>query len=125
PSLTYPGTSTYPPTSYGSYNYPSISYPGGYNYLSFGGYPSTTAYAATVYQPANIPTGPEGTLPWILFGGLMLSTVIYLALFKIRFREQLALTGVGYGALLERKLKKIRNEELKPDTDIDSFDVNK
>ena len=125
PQISYPGTSTYPPTSYGNYTYPSLSYPGGYNYLSFGGYPSTTAYAATVNQPANIPTGPEGALPWILFGGLMLSTVIYLALFKIRFREQLALTGVDYGALLERKLKKIRSEELKSDTDVDSFDVNK
>ena len=125
PQISYPGTSTYPPTSYGNYTYPSLSYPGGYNYLSFGGYPSTTAYAATVNQSANIPTGPEGALPWILFGGLMLSTVIYLALFKIRFREQLALTGVDYGALLERKLKKIRSEELKSDTDVDSFDVNK
>ncbi|MFH1990568.1 MAG: hypothetical protein ABIJ19_01815, partial [Patescibacteria group bacterium] len=96
PSLNVPGVPAYS-TSYGSYTYPSMAYASGYNYPSIS---PGVAYAGTI---ANVPTGPENALLLILSSGLALSVIIYLILFKIRFRKQ---TG------------KIKQKEIKPDTDI-------
>ena len=118
---TYPSTPYSTPTAYatsvGSYDYYpflSYSYPSTYSYLSS----VPTAEAATIQPIANVSTGPEHVWLWTLLGGLMLSTTIYSALFIVRFRNQFAFTGVDANALLELKIAEIRNEELKPDTEI-------
>jgi len=91
----------------GSYIYPAYAYSS-----------APTAEAATIQPIANVSTGPEHVWLWTLLGGLALSSLVYSALFMIRFKNQLAFTGVDANTLLELKIAEIRNEELKPDTEI-------
>ncbi|MBU2082400.1 hypothetical protein KKH14_03200 [Patescibacteria group bacterium] len=86
-----------------------------YSYPSYYNYYSGVAYAGAI---ANIPTGPENALPLILAGGLILSVIIYLIVFKIRFGKKLTLTAAYNSAVLERRLKKIRERELNPDLNV-------
>lgn len=126
PSVPIPGVNDYPAASYGNYNYPSLPYPAVANYpISFGGYQDLTtpsALAATSETVAHaqsvseVPTGPYGMLPWVFLGSLVLSTVVYLIMFKLRFNLPLKFSDNYNGAVLEKRLKTIRNRELTPDT---------
>jgi len=111
----------------GSYSYPSTYYSsvpgystsvGSYIYPAYAYSSAPTAEAATIQPIANVSTGPEHVWLWTLLGGLALSSLVYSALFMIRFKNQLAFTGVDANTLLELKIAEIRNEELKPDTEI-------
>lgn len=127
PPVPTPGVNDYPVASYGNYSYPPVPYPAVTNYpISFGGYQNITtpqALAATSETVAHaqsvseVPTGPDGMLPWIFIGGLALSILAYLIFLGFRLKMTFKIFGNGSNTtILERRLEEIRNSELKPDT---------
>ncbi len=121
--------------------YAATAAPNPANYPNFT-VPYQTAYAASYYAPnyetasvpvaqaateapaksistpvANAATGPEDLWLWVFPGGLILAAAIYLLLFKARFGHGIALADAYNGAILERKIGKIKKSEAKADTE--------